>query len=952
MGNYLSKPADFGNYTQAINLDLVSFVMQSRQQKYDYNLAKLENKISQELGSIDLVRSEDKKYFLERANEAISSAGDISQLDFSSNGVARELDSRINSIVDDRVLNDVVSTSNYRTFQNTIQQKQKESPELYSATNVAYAMSKYGVNDWLNGDSDDLGSISYNDFYDYQGEVEEIEDNLERYVDVQKVTTSDGNGHYYIDSTQERLTEDKIRDIVRSKLSDKAKKQIQIESWAAYGSGRFSYSDAVNNYKNYIGVDSENPNGKLVGSYDRYIAEQKLKLNKIQDKTSSQAKEVKAEIARYEKAKENTLKSQNRFLNAEESKQEWAMDNMAYMIFENDLVDSVAKRNAFNRVTDIDRTKTFQYEVDLVNYKSRVEAESKGTLGQGSGSRFAIKDEQLNDVNSYEGLINDIDKYSSGFTQNVNEAMNYLTSDMKANIEATYDPSLGKTKEEHYYDMLQEQGLQNLSAEAVGALKEADRNKKISNKLQKDYSDAIKYSFEKLESGVGVSGGMKNLIDEIYSNQGIRMTDLDGTVMTARDYFKKYGINEDNAEDLNDPKNAEIKNHFLKNYYADMIASYEQPGVRRGIAEWLQSKGISSFGSSPEENDQIIAQMRLEEVSEANLYKQRLQDLFNGDNAKTTAFIENAKSKGLHGQRINWGLHFIDRSFKDDSTTKSYIGISEIEKGVTEFLNDRYRGGRNLGITFSNQSGEGADLINVLSNPDINVGELARLKSTKSDNFAINVIPAGPDEVIIRTTDKEGEVLQGVVLRRELPQSILDKVDFNMEQQYDIYTPESMETMSQKVSYSDEGAVRHAKNVSNFVVGDLDTARLVSKDQSLNVLASTYIDLLGSDSQPTPLRTGLDKAMEDGALEYKLEKVEGEFFRQLVLNMDGEKVTLFSDNEWNAVPDDLLEQQYNLVKYAPQIGAHFILDSLLQQYLMDTNNPRKGIKKLIEYGIK
>ena len=179
MASFYSKPADYGTYTQAINLDLVNFVMSSKQQKYDYNLAKVESKIKDQLGSIDLERSQDKEYFLNKASEVLSSIGDTSKLDWSKNGVSRKVDSQLNTIIDDRVLNDTISTRNYRSFQKNLQAKQSgKNPELYSAQNAAYAMDKYGVNSWLQGDSEGVGSITYEDYVDVGLELKDISENL------------------------------------------------------------------------------------------------------------------------------------------------------------------------------------------------------------------------------------------------------------------------------------------------------------------------------------------------------------------------------------------------------------------------------------------------------------------------------------------------------------------------------------------------------------------------------------------------------------------------------------------------------------------------------------------------------------------------------------------------------------------------------------------------------
>jgi len=953
MANYVSKPADYGNYTQPINLDLVNFVLQSKQQKYDYNLAKIESKISDELGSIDLVRAEDKQYFLNRANNILGSAGDISQIDFSNNNNARALDSRINTIVDDRVLNDVVSTSNYRAFQSTLQKKQQEG-EGYDVKNAAYAMEKGGVNAWLDGKSSALGSVNYNDYYDIQKEIEDIEENLERYIDVEKVTTE--SGYYYIDSTQERLTEDKIKRIVSSKLSDKAKKQMQINSWADYGAGQASYADISQKYKEYLGVTESNPNGTRIKEWDRSISELKLQLNKITDPSSERAIQLKEQIKAAEEGRTSELKNQNRFLNlsdADKEAQTNAIDNMSYIMYTNGLMDDIAYRNKIDRLKDIKRTKNLQFDFDLAAYKQDLKnkAEAAKNAGMGSGQPFSVRDE-MEGVDTLQGLRDDLVSYDTSFGASVSQAMNSLDPEVRKNIENTYDPSSGITPEEHYYNMLKEQSTSSLNANAMQALMQADRDKKIKDGLERDYSDSVAYAFQMLESGAKVEGGIENMVDEIYSNTGIKMTDFNGKVVSAADFLKANGITEANAADFNSPEFKKVKDHFLKNYYADMIATYETPGFRRGIAEKLQSAGIRAFGNSEAENEAKIGSLRKQEMDEANLYRQRLEQIAGGPE-EAQAIIDTAKKNGTHGKRIHWLPTFSDKSFSEEPRTKELASLGDVEELSRGFLNDKYKGGRKLGVSFQSTSAEGLALLNELSNPNKNFGELAKVTPSKA--VSVSIIPSGADMARIRVVEdvkNQAVVREGLVSRAELPQIILDKVDLGEKERYNAYTPESLNTFSGVANYSDESNVRHVKNVAGLITGDLDSALLVTKDESLNKLAASYINLLGSDSQPTPLRTGIDRAMEDGVLEYKLLKEEGEFYRQLGMNINGEFVPLYSENRFASVPPQFLEQEYNIATYAPQIGVYGMLQNVLREYSLDPENPRTAIKKLIQYGIK
>ena len=67
MASAYSTPKQFDNYVQPVNLELVNFVLGSKEQKFNYNIAKVEQTL-QDFGQLGLVRDQDKEYLADRVN--------------------------------------------------------------------------------------------------------------------------------------------------------------------------------------------------------------------------------------------------------------------------------------------------------------------------------------------------------------------------------------------------------------------------------------------------------------------------------------------------------------------------------------------------------------------------------------------------------------------------------------------------------------------------------------------------------------------------------------------------------------------------------------------------------------------------------------------------------------------------------------------------------------------
>ena len=300
MAGYTSTPRQYGEYIQPYNIDLIAKALTYKQNKYDAADAQIRQQINQ-IGSMDLLKSEDKGYLLSRLSSMLGDINNVGALDLSDSGIVRNLDNHISQSIDDKVLNAYQSTKQIRAFQQSIQELQKKNPELYNVANVAFAMQPvdaYMRSGKVGENISDYGSLTYTPYVDIQGEVNK---QMETYVKnmkdgIIKMPNPD-DPRMIIEVDTNGMNDNQIRQLVGSMISSKYQDQARINAWQRYGryspEGMASYKNDVNSY---IGYKKE--------EYDGEIVRLETELNSIKDKGQNTSDlRTKVENLKSEKGK-------------------------------------------------------------------------------------------------------------------------------------------------------------------------------------------------------------------------------------------------------------------------------------------------------------------------------------------------------------------------------------------------------------------------------------------------------------------------------------------------------------------------------------------------------------------------------------------------------------------------------------------------------------------------
>lgn len=235
MASQYSILRQYSPYVSPYNIDLIKEAMLYKQGKVDANRAAINQQIDYLMGQ-DLAKEEDREYLQNRVSDTLARVNEMyAGADLSSDGIARHIQSEVSTILDDNVINAVAGTAEMRRMQAHLEEMQKEHPELYSDMNAYVAMKP--AMQWLNDGKagTKLGPLNFTPYTDYNKELNDLMMDIRSKSGATKyfeqVTDSEGNPTGdIIEISRDAMSAEQVAAIAISGLSDKARRQMQIEA--------------------------------------------------------------------------------------------------------------------------------------------------------------------------------------------------------------------------------------------------------------------------------------------------------------------------------------------------------------------------------------------------------------------------------------------------------------------------------------------------------------------------------------------------------------------------------------------------------------------------------------------------------------------------------------------------------------------------------------------------
>ncbi len=252
MASQYSILRQYSPYVSPYNIDLIKEAMLYKQGKVDANRAAINQQIDYLMGQ-DLAKEEDREYLQNRVSDTLARVNEMyAGADLSSDGITRHIQSEVSTILDDNVINAVAGTAEMRRMQAHLEEIQKDNMGAYSDMNAYVAMKP--AMQWLNDGKagTKLGPLNYTPYTDYNKELNDLmmdirsKSGATKYFEQVKDAEGNPTGDI-MEISRDQMSAEQIAAIAMSGLSDKARRQMQIEAefMADSNPGMFSYQNMM-----------------------------------------------------------------------------------------------------------------------------------------------------------------------------------------------------------------------------------------------------------------------------------------------------------------------------------------------------------------------------------------------------------------------------------------------------------------------------------------------------------------------------------------------------------------------------------------------------------------------------------------------------------------------------------------------------------------------------------
>lgn len=675
MANAFSVPQSMGQYIDPVNEGLISQVLQSKDTKYDYNLAKVDNLV-QKYTSIPLVRDKDKQYLEERINSILNVVNKVGKLDMSNGNVTRQIEQNISTAIDDEVIQQISNSKSIMNFEQSVAQKREKKPELYSDVNYSYAKKMAGYDSYINGDKDTIGSLQYSDFKDVPKKINDflIDIQNKKKDQVVRIPNKDENGNIIpgsiVETTISGLTPFQVRELAESQLDASYNRQIEINGW--YNAG------------GYEGQAREKLSNDVKTVFDNQIENLDVRKLQLERKLSNGGSQSDINSIQSEL---NGIGNQKSLL---EKNRDSLLENpqAAATFIERERVLSNAQDafgSLYSENSKIVKDEVYFAQQDLnlkrLKFEYDVEKDKKANTTDLSAPNALINTLPI----PLEGSIDDIETFIDKSVETYNVSVNSDLIAYRSALEsesAKGNSGASRLMEEYQRKLLTRKSgetNEDVFASVVSTIDYNDSNAIIGNK---NYVADIKNNKEKLSlllegKNKAVENARINHVDTtintdetfkaFYNNPETKML-WNGSngrqqAFSVKDVLISNGLMDSTGKKIGDIKTRpRLLAALQQSYYADSILSKsERPGLYKEDAQ-KDLKNLATFlGDSPES---VISK------SEIDLYNRGAQTFIRvNPNSKTGQYLIEADRNNI---KDTFG--FADNSLSgDDSTISRFV---------------------------------------------------------------------------------------------------------------------------------------------------------------------------------------------------------------------------------------------------------------------------------------
>ena len=423
---------------------LTTTVQSALQGRYDANVAKVDSLI-QQYTSVPLVRAEDKQYLGERLQSMLTSIDQNAKINWTSGLATREVNARLAGAIDDKVLKQMSNSQAIINFEQTAAERKAKNPELYNDANYVYAKDKAGYAKYMAGQTDDIGSLQYIDYYDVK---KNLTDEVEKYAKergFEKILNQETQDYVFVTQKGKEVKPEEIENFVKTAISSDSRlqQQLLIDSHAKYRG--LKDEQVLESYKTHV--------NEQVSSYDKALLE-------LDNKAKNTNKDDKQALLGIEKDRLALTENKKQLLSSTDPKN-FNRDLVQYNEHTSKLINNYVKTYSYKETTDVEfddiLMKIEKHKKDMLETESTSTTSASTGLNAGQTyDRAEMPTEEGVQVSNFTKIQND-----------ANQAWGSTVNLIRNNLSAAGKPSTD-TDVANYFAGLKQAAKKGFNLNASG----------------------------------------------------------------------------------------------------------------------------------------------------------------------------------------------------------------------------------------------------------------------------------------------------------------------------------------------------------------------------------------------------------------------------------------------------------------------------------------------------
>lgn len=411
---------------------LTTTVQSALQGRYDANVAKVDSLI-QQYTSVPLVRAEDKQYLGERLQSMLTSIDQNAKINWTSGLATREVNARLAGAIDDNVLKQMSNSQAIINFEQTAAERKAKNPELYNDANYVYSKDKAGYAEYMAGQTDDIGSLQYIDYYDIK---KNLTDEVEKYAKergFEKILNQETQDYVFVTQKGKEVKPEEIENFVKTAISSDSRlqQQLLIDSHAKYRG--LKDEQVLESYKTHV--------NEQVSSYDKALLE-------LDNEAKNTNKDDKQALLDIEKTRLALTENKKKLLSSTDPKN-FNRDLVQYNEHASKLINNYVKTYSYKETTDI------EYDDILMKIekhkKDMLETDSTSTTSASTGLNAGQTYDRAETPSEKEAQVSNFTKVQN----DANQAWGNMDKLIRANLTAVGRSATDQDVVDYFYGIKQ-----------------------------------------------------------------------------------------------------------------------------------------------------------------------------------------------------------------------------------------------------------------------------------------------------------------------------------------------------------------------------------------------------------------------------------------------------------------------------------------------------------------